>query len=311
MKYFWFILIFLIIWIVGFCELVTFYPLYLPLIIVVMLGILAYTFIIVIFSAMMKTKGVADYKITKKLFEKGDKLSKRKYRELVKRFLYSRGYDRLKIAKKNPYGVRWYDKEDIIILIKDKEKADPDVVTRAEEGAIAFGTPRAIIISHKGFTNEAVTEAQGKNIFLWDTKRIIEMLARDIKEDEERRKTKRIKPDKAEKTHIEALDSCSGEEFKELLCKIMESKYEFKGKEEEYFKFVIDDKVYMVYPLKAPEGERLKEKDVESIFCNIYEKGYSNAMVVTNGYYNQNIEDMSRKLQIDVWSRDNIIYLLK
>ena len=311
MKYFWFILIFIIVWMIGFFELVTFYPLYLPLIIVVMLGVLAYTFLIVIFSALYKTKGVADYKITKKLFEKGDKLSKRKYREMVKRFLYSKGYDRLKKAKRNPYYVLWHDKEDIIILIKDKEPTDRDVVSRAIEGCVAFGTPRAIIISHKGFTPEAVSEAQGKNLFLWDTKRIIEMLDREIKEEEERKKAKKIKNIKTPKQHIEALDTCSKEEFDDILCDILKIKYVYTGKEDNFYKFLIDDKEYMVYPFKAPLGEKLKEGDVEKIFCEIYEKGYTNVMVVTNGYYNPNIEEMSHKLQIDLWSRDNLNYILK
>ncbi len=276
-----------------------------------MLGVLAYTFLIVLFSAMWRSKGVVDYNITKKLFEKGDKLSKRKYREMVKRFLYSRGYEKLKIAKRNIYSVRWHDKEDIIILIKDKEPVDVDVISKAENGCVAFGVPRAIIISHKGFTKEAIIFAQGKNIFLWDTKRIIEMLNSDIIEEEQKRKNKRIKQKKFEKTHIEALDTCPLEEFNNLLCKILENKYEFKGQEGKFYKFLIDDKEYMVYPLKAPEGEKLKEADVEKIFCDIYEQGYTNAMVVTNGYYNQNIEDMSHKLNIDVWSRDNLIYILK
>ena len=302
----------ILIWIIIFFKLLELYPNYILLIIDIMFALLAFCILGFFVLKMLKPIGITNFEKAKKSVLHSENLPKEKLLELIKNILYT-NYSNLRKAKHNPYFVNFYNKKYIFSVIQDNYPIDVDIINQVNKGKTAFHVPFAIVICINDFTKEAFNLAEEKGIIIWNKKRLVEILDRNKKDAETQTPSKKNihKTIKKDTVSIEHLDICDINEFKDILCNLLKKHYKYIDKKEKLYLFEIENKSYAIYMLQGNPKDKIEKKDIENIVNDIYKNNYSNAIILTNTYFRQEIIDWSHKLKIDLWNRDNINYMIE
>lgn len=287
---------FFIIWISVFFILVEIFPIHLMTVSLLMIYILVLALILPCFAPLWNKKEFKNINKAKKILENSDKLSNKEYIKFIKKVLYTINYGDLEKYEKNNYYIDFVCGNTLFNLKKRTEPVDVNIINRISEAKI-FENKSIIIISNTGFTENALNS--DKDVILWDKKRLFELLDKC-----EKKKNNNI--EKFSSFSLEDLDFMELYIFQNSVCELLKAHYKFEND-----LFLIDGKSYSVWCINSGFKNKITKEKIDVAIKNIYSKGAKNVLIITNGYYENNIKEYCEKLQVTVWDRDNLSYLLK
>lgn len=296
MKKLGFALGLLIVWICIFFILVEIFPIHLMTISLLMIYILVLALILPCFAPLWNKKEFKNINKAKKILENSDKLSNKEYIKFIKKVLYTINYGDLEKYERNNYYIDFVCGNTLFNLKKRTTPVDVNIVNRISEAKI-FENKSIIIISNTGFTENALNS--DKDVILWDKKRLFELLDKC-----EKKKNNNI--EKLAFSTLEDLDFMEQEMFQNSVFELLKIYYKFEND-----LFTIDGKPYSALCINSGFKNKITKERIDVAIENIYSKGAKNVLIITNGYYENYIKEYCEKLQITVWDRDNLSYLLK
>lgn len=285
-----------IVWLSVTFILVELYPIHLISIILIMIYVLILAIIFPCFAPLWAKKEIKNFKKAKKTLENCEKLSNKEYIKFIKKILYTLNYADLKKYEKNNYYIDFISGNTLFNLKKRKEPVDINIINRISEAKI-FENKTIIIISNTGFTEACFNNDKG--IILWDKKRLFELLDKcDNK--------KVTKIEKLTYSSLSDLDFMELDEFKNSIYELLKVHFKFEND-----LFTIDNKHYSVGCVKSTFKHKINKEEIELAIKDIYSKGAQNILIITNGYFENDIKEYCEKLQISIWNRDNLEFLFK
>ena len=244
-------------------------------------------------SVLMRTSGIGNAEKTLK--ELDGKITDKRFKDIIFKLLFSMGFENVEKSE-NTLADFVCDKTYFLVRLSNVSKA---LIKEAEAEKEKLKAQTYILISF-----DDIDMNWFDTVVFWDKNRILVNI-------------KKLLPHKniihpvlkPEKLTIGDLDFATENEFETECNKLVSLYYQYVRKEKDFYIYNIDDKIYGVIFIRAGKN-KLNANNMEEVFAKIYGEGYSNALVITNGYFSDDIKKMSAKLQIDLWNRDNLIYMI-
>lgn len=280
------------------------YPKYIGFVLLFLIWLAVMCVCLKIFGLFFRSRGIKNYGRTVQILSR-EKITSKEYKEICEKILYSIGYTEIRKIKNTEYADFIQDR---IIFSVPKYVKDMDFLTEFAGEKDYFGASSAIIAPWEGMSSDLIDYGDSLGITVWDRERLLLMLKQTMLK---KHKEHLDNIYRKKNIRIEDLDFCKGDDFNQAVVKILSEKYEFVEKKDKLYEFKIEDKVFGVRCLKAPKGEKISQDYIEESVRDIYEAGCKNAIIVSNGYFTVRAEEVARKLKIDLWNRDSLVYIIK
>lgn len=308
MKKTFLLIITLIILITISCVIVDMEPKYFLIVVLCLVFFVFCAILSYFFSFFVKNDDKINFAKLKRSLKNLNGLNNKKYNELVCTVLSLSGYSELKKAKKNDYGINYICDGVAFALIKNPYLTGDALVEKAADCKEFFDVYSVIIIS-PNFSESGIKSGKDSGVILWDSDKLLQ-IAETAENMSKAPKKKTAKKETGKKIHIEALDACEEKVFNSLVAEILKKKYEYIGEEKNILNFKIDDRLYKICCIKTEVNRFVGERQVADFFREMYGSGFSNALVVTNGYFHPALQENAKKMGVDLWNRDNLKFMM-